>query len=60
MRYRHFKDSNLYWFYKSTDGKTLKQAMVLEPLRKRVTDIAHSSIIGAHMGVEKDCGQNYE
>ena len=47
------KDGVLYRFYKSTQGKTLKQVMVPEPLRERVMDVAHSSIMGAHMGVQK-------
>ena len=47
------KDGVLYRFYKNTQGKTLKQVMVLEPLWERVIDVVHSSIMGAHMGVQK-------
>ena len=47
------KDGVLYRFYKNTQGKTLKQVMVPEPLRERMMDFAHSSIMGAHMGVQK-------
>ena len=54
------KDGVLYRFYKSTNGKTLKQVMVPKPLRARVMDVAHSSIMGTHMGVQKNYGQNYE
>ena len=35
------------------EGKTLRQVIVPQPLRQQVMDIAHSSIMGGHVGVKK-------
>ena len=48
------KDGVLYRSYKSSKGKTLQQVMVPQPLRERVMDVAHSSIMGGHLGIQKN------
>ena len=47
------KDGVLYRSYKSSSGKTLQQVMVPQPLRERVMDVVHSSVMGGHMGIQK-------
>ena len=44
----------LYRLYKNNrSGKIILQVMVPQPLRERIMDVAHSSIMDGHMGVEK-------
>jgi hypothetical protein len=48
------KGGVLYRSYKSSKRKTLQQVVVLQPLRERVMDVAHSSIMGGHMRIQKN------
>ncbi len=44
----------LYWLHKNNrSGKIIRQVMAPQPLRERAMDVAHSSIMGGHMSVQK-------
>ena len=48
-----FKDDILHRFYESKNGKVLKKVVHSQPLHERVMGVAHDSIIGGHIGVQK-------
>ena len=50
------KSGVLYQAYKHphvNNGKPVKQVMVPAPLRRQITEVAHGSIMGGHMGIKK-------
>ena len=47
------RDGILYRLYESNNSRALNQVVVPQPLRERVMDVAHDSIMGGHMGLQK-------